>query len=105
MRIGTHKRVGKIDAITFENSLSQVFQIYLMHDPDPRRHDTKSIERLSSPLQESISLPVPTKLHLHVALICSITSGEINLHRMIDNEIHRYERLDQPRVFTHLLNR
>src|SRR5262245_19613997 len=105
MRIGTYKRVGKINSIPLKYALRQIFKIHLMHDPDPRRHDTKTIERLSSPLQESISLSVATKLHLHVSLISRLASGEIDLHRMIDNEIHGYKRLDQPRVLAHLLYR
>ena len=69
-----------------------------MTDADTRRDHAKAIEGLHAPLQKLIPRVVAAKFHLHVSLECLRIAREINLHRMIDHEIDRNQRLDHTRV-------
>ena len=96
---------GKINAVAFKHAFCQILEIHLVNDADARRDDAKSVKRLSSPFQKSISLFVAAKLHLHVSLIGGFAAGVIDLDRMVDHQIDRHERLDDARILPDPLHR
>ena len=76
-----------------------------MHDADSRRHDAESVEGLHPPLQKLIALLVPLELDVHVQLQRVGTIGVVDLHRVIDDEVDRHERLDDLRIDAGTLRR
>ena len=70
-----------------------------MTDANARRNHAESIERLHAPLQELITRVVALELHLHVLAKRVAGGREINLHRVIDDEIDRHQRLNHARIF------
>src|SRR5205823_10398112 len=94
VRIRPDERVRVVNAVALDDALRQVFEIDLMTDADARRDNAKTIERLRAPFQELITRTIAPKLRLHVQAQSVGTRPEINLHRMINHEINRHERLD-----------
>ena len=81
-----------------EDPLGQIFEIDLMANADGRRDDAEVIERLLAPAQEFIALAVSLELQFDV-LVERAGGGEvIDLHRMVDHQIDRDQRIDPPRV-------
>ncbi len=105
VRIRTDQRIREINTLTLKHTFRQIFEIHLMDDTYARRHDAKAVKRLRSPLQKAVPLGVSLKLHLHVLFVSRIAAGIINLHRVINDEIDRHERLDHRRVLAHSLHR
>src|SRR5260370_2145474 len=109
MRIGSHQCVW-ITNLAFrrgstEHAVSKVFQIYLMHDADTRRHHAKGLERLLAPLQKFVTLSITFKLIFEIELNRFRDSGKIYLDRMIDNQVDRHQWFDNFRVMTDLRHR
>ena len=99
VRVGADQRVRIIDTgSVLEHALGEVLEIHLMDDADAGRHDLEGLERLHAPLQELVALAVARKLELEVLGLRLGAAGEINLHGVVNDEIHRHERLDQLRV-------
>ena len=94
VRISSDECVGIINAVLIENALGKVFEIHLVNDSDAGRHDGKRIKGLLTPLEKFIALAVADELDFHVAIESSLRSGEVYLHRVINNQINRHERLD-----------
>ena len=102
MRIGADQRVGVINPFSIrlrtEHAPREIFEVHLMHDPDPGRHHSERLERLLAPFEKLVALRISLELHLEIQLQRFWRPGEIDLHRMIDDQIHRNERLDDLRV-------
>jgi len=81
-----------------ENAFGQVFQIHLVHDADARGHHAESLECLLAPLEELVAFAVAAEFHLEIQLERFRTAEEIDLHRVIDDEINGHERLDHGRI-------
>ena len=60
-----------------------------MHDAGIRGHDTKVVERLLSPLQECVALPVARELESRIQIEGVDLAKVVHLHRMIDHQIDR----------------
>src|SRR6478752_10748928 len=69
-----------------------------MHDADSRRDKLESFECLLAPLEKLIALTVALELHVEIEFQRARRTEEIDLHRVIDNQIDWYERLDDLRV-------
>src|SRR4029077_19077021 len=69
-----------------------------MHDADSRRNELESLESLLSPLKELVALAITLELHVQIEFQRPRRTEEIDLHRVIDNQINRHERLDDLRV-------
>src|SRR5262249_1950111 len=67
-------------------------------DADSRRNELESLERLLTPFEKLITLPVALELHIQIEFQRTRRTEEIDLHRVIDNQINRHERLDDLRV-------
>ena len=104
VRIGADERIRVIHAIFLQHALGEVFEVHLMHDADAGRHDFEGIKGLLTPLQELVALLVALKLQREVLIQCILSSGEIDLHAVIDDEVHRHERLNHLRVLAEFLH-
>src|SRR6478672_4431886 len=104
VRIGADECVGEENAIALKHAFREVFEIDLVNDADPWRHETEGFERLLAPLQELVTLAVALELHLHVQPQRFRRTGEIDLDRMIDHQIDRHERLDDLRIASKLFH-
>src|SRR5882724_4178309 len=69
-----------------------------MHDADSRRNELESLESLLTPLQKLVTLAIALELHVQIEFERARRTKEIDLHRVIDNQIDRHERLDYLRV-------
>ena len=92
--IRADERVGIIDAVFREHALGEELEVDLVDDADAGRHDGESFKRLLTPLEEFVALAVADELDGHVAVQRGLGTGEIDLYRVIDNEIDRNQRLD-----------
>src|SRR6476469_4736909 len=69
-----------------------------MHDADSRRNELESLESLLSPLEKLVTLAIALELHVQIEFERARRTKEIDLHRVIDNQIDPHERLDDFRV-------
>ena len=76
-----------------------------MTDPRPRRHDAKILERLLPPAQELIALEVALVFQVCVDEHRRVGAVLVHLHRMIDHQVNRLERIDARRVPAELRER
>jgi hypothetical protein len=80
------------------NAGEQMFEVDLVHDAHAGRHDAEGVESLHAPLHELIALVVALELPAHVLLQRLRRAVVVNLHRMIDDQIDRHQRLDAARI-------
>ena len=62
--------------------------------PMPGRNHVEAVECLHSPFQEFVARAIAAKLHLHVHLEGVRPGPDVDLDRVIHDESHRNERLD-----------
>src|SRR4029079_15411563 len=65
-----------------------------MHDADSRRDELESLESLLTPLEKLVTLAITLELHVQVEFQRAGRTEKIDLHRVIDTQITRHERLD-----------
>ncbi len=98
--VGAHQRVGHsnrqpaVGRLPQKHAASQKLEIHLVHDADCRRHHTEVVEGLLAPAEEGIPLGVAAKLEIDVLLEGLMGAEEIDLHRVVDHEIHRHQWVD-----------
>ncbi len=95
MRVGADQRVREVDAIALPDRPGQMLEIDLMHDAVAGRDHGQGREGLFPPLDEAVALGVARELQAHVPFERIRRSGVIDLHRMVDHQIHRHLRFDQ----------
>src|SRR6476620_1740516 len=93
VRISADERVRKVDRL-LPNILREVLEIHLVADADARRNHTETIKRLRAPFEKLVTRTIAFELHLHVLLKRVARAGEVDLRRVVDDEIDRDERLD-----------
>lgn len=81
----------------------EVFQVHLVDDAHARRHDLERVERLHAPLHELVALVVALEFQLHVQVERVLLAEVVDLHRVVDDEIDRDQRLDLLRVLARAL--
>ncbi len=69
-----------------------------MHNARHRRHNPEIGECLLSPLEEFIAFAVALELDFGVAIERVGCGEKINLHRMVDDQINRHQRIDLLRI-------
>ena len=69
-----------------------------MNDPGIRRHDAEVLKRILTPAQERVALLVPGELERCVQVGGVSLDEMIDLHRVIDDELDRLQRVDPARV-------
>ena len=102
MRVGADHRVrvraGHAAVLAREDDAGQVLEVDLVDDAGARRHHLEVPERLLPPAQERISLPVALELDRVVARERVGGREPVDLHRMVDHQLHRRERVDLRRI-------
>ena len=94
VRVSADERVGIINVARAQDALREIFQIHLMHDADAGRHDFECVERLHAPFQKLIALAVAREFQIQILRHRIRAAGEVHLHGMVYDQIHRHERLD-----------
>ena len=69
-----------------------------MYDARCRRHHPQVLERILCPMQELVPLAIALKLPLGVIGKRLLVAKHVNLHRVIDDQIHRNLRIDAVRI-------
>ena len=67
VRVGADERVGEGPAVPLLDHAGEEFEVHLVDDPGPRRHDLEVAEALLAPAQERVALAVALELELDVA--------------------------------------
>ena len=102
MRVGADHRVrvraGHAAVLAGEDDAGEVLQVDLVDDAGARRHHLEVPERLLPPAQEGVALPVALELDPGVARQRVRAAEAIDLHRMVDHQLHRRERVDLRRI-------
>ena len=76
------------------HALAEIFQVHLVADAGARRHHAEIVERLLAPAQEAVAFVVTLEFDLHVLLQRIRPGIEIDLHRVVDHQVHRDQRVD-----------
>ena len=98
VRVGADRGVGIIDSVLLPDAARQVLEVNLVADAVARGHHADAGEGLLGPLEEGIALAVALELDLHVPAQC--IGGVVHVHhdRVVDDQVHRDQRLDAGRV-------
>ena len=81
-----------------EDDLPEVLEVDLVHDPRVGRHDAKILEGGLTPAEKGVPLLVAVELESRVDEKRRVAAVLVHLHRVIDDEIHRLQRVDQRRI-------
>ena len=117
MRIGANGRIGignrRLGGVAFEGSCPQrsrraeddareILDIDLMHDTRARRNDSQTGERRLAPLEKRVPFAIALELKIRVLSQRVVRSKVIGLHRMIDHQLDRLQRIDCLGIAAHL---
>ena len=98
VRVGADERVGHGDAVADRDDAAEVLEVDLVHDAHARRHDAEGAERALGPAQQQVALDVALVLALDVVRVGLQRAGLVDLHRVVDHEVARHQRVDARRV-------
>ncbi len=101
--IGAHQgvRVGVgVAVLGFgrPHTLGQVFQVHLVADTGARWHHAEVVEGFLAPAQELVTLPVALVLDFHVLFEGLRVAELVHHHRVVDDQIHRCQRINAARI-------
>ncbi len=105
VRIRPDEGVRVINAVLLEHAFGEIFEIHLVDDPDPRRHHTERLEGLLAPFEQLVTLPVALEFEFEIELERLGRAKEIDLHGVVDDQVHRHEGLDHFRIAAEARNR
>ena len=105
VRVGADERVGEGLAVALLDHAREVLEVDLVHDPGSRRHDLEVAEGLLAPAEEGVALAVALELELDVACERGVGAEDVDLHRMVDHELDRDQRIDLLRVAAEVRHR
>ena len=88
-----------------EHALGEVLEVHLVHDARPRRHDAEVVERHLAPAQELVPLAVARELQLDVQVERLVRAEVVDLHRVVDHQVDRHQRVDLLRIAAEPLHR
>ena len=98
VRVGADERVGERLAVALLDHAREELEVDLVDDARPRRHDLEVAEALLAPAQEGVALAVPLELELDVPREGAARAEDVDLHRVVDHELDRDQRVDLLRV-------
>src|SRR5690606_34573481 len=98
VRVGADDGIGIGVAVVVEHYAGQVLDVHLVHDAGVRRHDLEVVEGLLAPAQELVALAVALELDLVVPAQRVHGTVEVDLHRVVDDQFGRGQRVDLLRV-------
>jgi hypothetical protein len=96
--VGADEGVGHRDAVLDDDALGEVLEVDLVDDAGGGRHHGEVVEGLLAPLQELVALAVALELALGVELQGRRVAEGVHLDGVVDDEVHRHERVDLLRV-------
>ena len=105
MRVRPNQRIRINHPILFPHSLRDIFQIHLMANPRPRRHNAKILKRPLPPFQKLVTLAIALELPLHIRLKRLRRPKFIHHHRMVNHQINRHNRINLLRIAPKALHR
>ncbi len=98
VRVRADQRVGHGDAVADRHDAAQVLEVDLVDDAHARRHDAERPERALGPAQQEVALAVALVLALDVVRVGLQRAGLVDLHRVVDHEVARHQRVDAVRI-------
>ena len=103
VRVGADERVRVEQrrlavAVLGEDGAREVLEVDLVHNAGLRRHDLEGLKGCLAPLEELVALLVALVLLLGVHRERVLVAELVYLHRVVDHELRRYERLNLGRV-------
>src|SRR6185437_10917684 len=107
VRVGADERIGigLVRRVVDEDRLAEVLEVDLMTNAGAGRHDAEVLERALTPAQEDVALLVALELALGVDHEGGLAAELVDLHRVVDHEIDRLQRVDALRVAAERLER
>ena len=85
---------GERHAVADLDDAAQVLQVHLVADAHPGRDDAEVAEGALRPAQELVALAVALVLALDVARVGPVRPERVHLHRVVDDEVDRHQRVD-----------
>ena len=105
VRVGADQRVRERLPVARLDHAGQVLEVDLVDDPRAGRDDLQVGERLLSPAQEGIALPVALELELDVAAEGEAGGELVDLDGVVDHQLGGDDRVDLPGVAAEVLHR
>jgi len=105
VRVGADEGVREGDTVARLDDACEELEVDLMADARVRRDGCEVVERALAPAQERVALAVPLELELDVALQGEPRRELVHLHRVVDHELDRDQRVDAARVAALLVHR
>jgi hypothetical protein len=104
-RVRIRQRRARPVSVLDEHDPREVLEVDLVDDARVGRDDGEVVERVLAPAQEGVALLVALELALGVAGEGVARAVGVDLHRMVDDELGRDERVDHRRVAAHVRHR
>ena len=101
MRVCADHRIGVRKCILRENNLSQILEVHLVHNARPRRHGPEVTERVLRPAQQRVALEIAVVFQQDVLLECPGRTEFVHLDRVVDDQVHRDQRVRLLRISAH----
>jgi len=96
--VGADEGVGKghlsVALGSVPDHLPEILEVDLVADPGAGRHHPEIVERLRAPAQECVALGVALVLALDVDRERARVAERVDLHRVVDDQVDRRERVD-----------
>ncbi len=105
VRVEADHGVGKCHAVSALDHACEVLEVHLVDDSRARRDDLEVVERCLTPAQELVPLTVALDFELDVAGEGEPRGELVHLHRMVDHELGRDQRVDPSGVSAELGDR
>ncbi len=106
--VGADQGIGQGDLALITRSqkdpLGQVLEVHLMHNAHVGGHDAKILKGGLPPPQKFVTFAVAGELQIHVDRQRVGAGKAIDLHGMVDDQVHRDQRVDPVRVAAQTLH-
>ena len=98
VRVGADDRVRECLSVALLDHAREELEVDLVADAGVRRHGLEVCEGALAPAEERVALAVAPELELGVALDREPGRKVVDLHRVVDHELDRDQRVDLLRV-------
>ena len=103
MAVGSDQSIGigerfAVRVMVGPDALRDMLEIDLVADAGARRDHLEIVERLAAPFEELIALAVAVIFELDVLLEGLGSAELVDHHAVVDDEVHRHQRIDLLRV-------
>ena len=98
MRVGADEGVWirncPVSGVVRNDDSCQIFEVHLVHDSRVWRDHAKIAESVLPPAKEPVALLVARELELGIQLKRVCLSEIVHLHRVVDHQLDRLQRID-----------